>query len=165
MFRSASCIDATPQQAAQQLHPDRDRGQRARAPTTPRQPGSVCSAAFARLHDETVAHYRALAERTTRDRHADRTARHRVLVGEDRHRQGDRDQSPARHRPRRRLPDVRRERAAGIRLVLRTGRALDGPRLDVDRRFRHRAHGARVPARSSSATTGRSRTRSRRARR
>ena len=98
------------------------------------------------LYEKTADHYARLDRDTVSIATPDDAARHGVPVGEGGHRQGGRDQSAARHRARGRLPHLRRERAPGLRLVLRARRAVDDARLHCGGRLRHDADGARVPA-------------------
>ena len=79
-----------------------------------------------------------------RRRNAGRTIQHGFHVGEDRSRQRSGDESSARHGAGRGFPHLWRERAAGLRLVLRPRRAVDFSGHQLLRRFCGHAHGARI---------------------
>ena len=130
------------------VHADRDRGGHRRAarqrapPYEPRPRDDPCA-----LRPDGADTYANCSIRTLARHHAGRAAHSRVRLGARRHGQGPGHEPAARHRARRRVPHVGRQRAAGIRLVLRPRRALDGAGAHRRRRrLEHRAHGARLPA-------------------
>ena len=106
------------------------------------------------LYEGNVAHYRDLLARTVSVSTPDSRLDDAFALGQGRHRQGDGDEPAARHRARGRLPHLRGQRASRLRVVLRTRRAVDGPRHDFLRRRPRHTHGARVPGARTSAQDG-----------